>query len=123
VNAETLALELARRMRDVVPVGIRVSAEGDMLRFGHGARPFSSGSYACQWLYQGDGPPADLLTTACWRALDDLQDFVDENTTEPWPGTRTPPEARTRIEDGAVLLWYGDPESPDLTHEPLPIDI
>jgi hypothetical protein len=121
VEATQLAQELARRMRDVVPLGIIVIVEGDMLKFLSDSDPGTSGSYACQWIYLGTGPEQDRLSEACWHALDDLQDFVDEKTTEPWPGLRTPPKACARIEDDFVLLWFGDPEKPDLVLESVPL--
>ena len=121
MDAVQLAQELARRMRDVVPPGISVIVEGDMLRFLSDSDPGTSGSYACQWMYSGTGLEQDLVREACWHALDDLQDFVDEKTTEPWPGLRTPPKACARIEDGSVILWFGDPEKPDLVLESLPL--
>ena len=113
MEAEHLARELARRMADVVPDGISIWVDGDMLRFGS-----STGSYACRWLYKGQGDQDDLIVEACVHALDDLQDYVDD---EPWPGSRTPPAPGARIEDGHVLMWFGDAEDPDLRLEPLPL--
>jgi hypothetical protein len=121
MDAFFLAQELARRMREVVPSGIKVTTEKDMLWFESDSYSGKAGSYACQWLYKGDGEPERLLTDACWHALDDLQDFVDEATTEPWPGERTPPKAHARLENGSVILWFGDAETPDLVLESLPI--
>jgi hypothetical protein len=121
VDAVQLAQELARRMRDVVPPGIDVTVERDMLWFSSAQHSGKAGTYACQWLYQGRGEREQLLAEACRRALDDLQDFVDEATTEPWPGLRTVPDAGTRVEDGKVLLWYGDRDAPVLLLEPLPL--
>jgi len=104
VDALQLAHELARRRRDVVPHGIGITVEGD-LRFTSAWHSGTSGTYACQWLYRGQGEAECLLAEACRRALDDLQDFVDEETTEPWPGSRTVPAADACIEDRKVLLW------------------
>jgi hypothetical protein len=127
VDAVVLATELAERMRDVVPTGIGIVVhEGDdMIWFdaverGSGSR---SGTYACQWLYEGYGEPDALIVEACRRAFDDLQDFVDEETTEPWPAARgTPPSACARIEGGNVVIWYGDREHPVLELGSLPLN-
>jgi hypothetical protein len=100
-------------MADVVPVGISVWVDGDMLRFGN-----STGSYACQWLHKGEG---DVIVEACVHALDDLRNYVDEETIEPWPGSGAPPAPGARIEDGRVLLWSGDAEDPVLWLEPIPL--
>ncbi len=93
-----------------------------MLRFTSVWRSGTSGTYACQWLYQGKGEAERLDAEACRRALDDLQDFVDEETTEPWPGSRTVPAADTRIEDREVRMWCGDGDESVLLLEPLPLD-
>jgi hypothetical protein len=121
VDATFLAQELAWRMSDVVPSGIKVTALEDMLWFESVSHSGKAGSYACQWLYKGEGEPDRLLIDACWHALDDLQDFVDETTTEPWPGETTPPKAGARLEDGSIILWFGDPDTPDLVLESLSI--
>jgi hypothetical protein len=42
------------------------------------------------------------------RALDELQDFVDETSTEPWPGVHTIPPAHAEVRGSMVYLWYGD---------------
>jgi len=44
-------------MREVVPSGIKVTAEEDMLWFASDSYSGKAGSYACQWLYKGDGGP------------------------------------------------------------------
>jgi hypothetical protein len=41
------------------------------------------------------------------RALDELQDFVDETSTEPWPGVHTIPPAHAEVRGSMVYLWYG----------------
>ena len=64
MDAYFLAQELARRMREVVPSGIKVTAEEDMLWFESDSYSGKAGSYACQWLYKGDGEPERLLTDA-----------------------------------------------------------
>ena len=109
-------------MKEVVPPGIRISVEGDMLVFRSDFDTGSSGSYACQWLHEGTGPHADRVRAACWYAFRDLQDFVDEKTTEPWPGLRTPPAAHARIESNSVIVWFGSSHTPDLEIRPVSLD-
>jgi hypothetical protein len=36
-------------------------------------------------------------------------------------GEKTPPKARAWLENGSVILWFGDAETPDLGLESLPI--
>lgn len=123
MDSTRLAGELASRMADVVPREIRVSVEDDVLVFKADVR-WRSGSYACRWLNEGAAGPEDLIVEACWRAFDDLQDFVDETTTQPWPADHgTPPRPAARIEDRRVIIWFGEPEAPVLVLEPLPLDL
>jgi hypothetical protein len=109
-------------MNDVVPPGIRISVEGDLLAFRSDFDTGRAGSYACQWLHQGTGTLAERVREACRLAFSDLQDFVDEETTEPWPGLRTPPTPYARLENDAVIVWFGDPEAPDLVLAPVLLD-
>jgi hypothetical protein len=122
MESEVLAQELFERMKEVVPPGITLSVEGDMLVFRSDFDTGSSGSYACQWLYEGTGRPSELVRDACWHAFSDLQDFVDEKTAEPWPGLKSPPTPYARIENDSVIIWFGDPQSPDLAIRPLLLD-
>lgn len=123
MDSEVLAQELAERMKAVVPSGVRISVEGNMLWFRSDFNSGSSGSYACQWLDEGTGTPSERIREACWHAFSDLQDFVDEETTEPWPGLRTPPTPYARIENGSVIVWFGDAQAPDLAITPLTLDL
>jgi hypothetical protein len=124
VDASRLALELAERMREVVPEDITILVDGDVLWFGSLSGPGRAGSHACRWLHKGPGADEDLLVEACRLALDDLQDFVDEATTEPWPrsGRAKVPPAGASVEGNQVLLWYGDRDDPVLRLGPLPIE-
>lgn len=118
-------------MKEIVPASIEVRAEGSMLWFsniepgdetmGSSARLGSSGSYACQ------NPEVDVpehwLIAACWHAFDDLQDFIDESTTEPWPGTGgNVPRLGVYLEGNEVLIWFGDAAAPVLRVRPVLTD-
>jgi hypothetical protein len=122
MESQTLAQELCERMKEVVPPGIKISVKGDMLVFRSDFGTGSSGSYACQWLHQGTGHISDRLRDACWHAFSDLQDFVNEETAEPWPGLRTPPVAHARIENNSAIVWFGASHTPDLEIRSVPLD-
>jgi hypothetical protein len=122
MESQTLAQKLCERMKEVVPPGIGTSVEGDMLVFRSDFGTGSSGSYACQWLHQGTGDISDRVRDACWHAFSDLQDFVEEETTEPWPGLRTPPAVYARIESNSVVVWFGTSSTPDLEIRSVPLD-
>jgi hypothetical protein len=119
MDSELLAQELGDRMSEVVPPGIRISVEGDMLVFRSDFGTGRAGSHACNWLSQGAGTLPERVREACQHAFSDLQDFVDEETTDPWPGRRTPPKPFARIENGSVVVWFGDLEAPDLAIRPV----
>jgi hypothetical protein len=109
-------------MKEVIPSGIGVSAEGDHLVFRSSYSSGRAGSYACQWIHRGTGSLSERVREAARLAFSDLQDFVDEETTEPWPGTTSPPPPHARVEAGRVIVWFGDPQTPDLAITPLSID-
>ena len=114
MDAEVLAQELCDRMKEVIPSGIGVSTDGDLLVFRSSYSSGRAGSYACQWLDKGTGSVHERAREAARLAFSDLQDFIDEETTEPWPGATSPPSPDARIEAGRVIVWFGDPQAPDL---------
>lgn len=109
-------------MKEVTPAGIAVSTEGDRLVFRSSYSAGRAGSYACQWLHRGTGSLSERVREAARLAFSDLQDFVDEETTEPWPGMTTPPTPDARIEARCVIVWFGDPQAPDLAITPLLVE-
>jgi hypothetical protein len=124
-DAAQLALELATRMRDVVPEDITILVDGAVLCFGSLSNSARSRSHACEWLHKGPGANEDLLVEACRIALDNLQHFVGEVTTEPWPssGKRelTPPPSAP----GAVVspnAVYSSPRGAPSPQHQLPSD-
>jgi hypothetical protein len=118
MDSRVLAQELCDRMKEVIPPGIAVSTEGDRLVFRSSYSRGRAGSYACQWLHKGTGTLSERVREAARLAFSDLQDFVDEETTEPWPGATSPPTPHARIEAGRVMVWFGDPQAPDLAITP-----
>jgi len=70
------------------------------------------------------GRPADdedNIVGVAVQALDELQDYVDEATHDPWPGTRTQPRPHGRIRGSMLHLWYGEPDHIVLACEPVPL--
>lgn len=122
MDSDVLAEELCDRMKEVIPSGIGVSTEGDRLVFRSSYSAGRAGSYACQWLHQGTGSFSERVRQAARLAFSDLQDFVAEETTEPWPGTTSPPTPHARLEAGHVMVWFGDPQTPDLAITPLLVE-
>jgi len=64
------------------------------------------------------------VTDVAAQALDELQDYVDEASHDPWPGTGTPPRRFAEVRGQVLHLWYGGPDitSPAvLACEPTPL--
>jgi len=108
---------LADRLGAIVPDGFDVRAEEGTLWYTAAAERFpgQSGNYL------GGGAVTDVgvnfsaggstdqerLVWVAKLVLDDLQDVVDEQTHDPWPGDTTPPSAYAQICDSMLHLWYG----------------
>ena len=134
VDVERLTLLLADRMDAIVPAGFSVSAADGMLWYSAEAGKFpgqsgthharGSGTYV-QVNFGAHGDTAeDHLVGVAAQALDELQDFIDEATHDPWPGDRTPPRAYAQVRGSALHLWYGGPDIASdvvLVCEPIPL--
>jgi hypothetical protein len=60
-----------------------------------------------------------MLWYSAAQALDELQDYINEATHDPWPGNRAAPRAHAQICGPMLHLWYGDPGNPVLACEPI----
>ena len=125
---------IAARMTAIIPDGFRVEAADGMLWYSaeDGRFPGQSGDYHLgrsgtdlRANLEGRRADDDALPTIAARALDDLQDYVDEATHEPWPAQRgTPPRPYAQVRDQMLHLWYGRPglnEAAVLSCEPIPL--
>ena len=119
VDLDAFTVILARRLAAVVPAGFYVTAADGMLRCtcDEGRFPGQQGNYHCgeAGIFVRDNfglhgeTEADNIVGAATEALDALQDYVSEATHDPWPGTRSQPNAYARISGGTLHLGYGDP--------------
>jgi hypothetical protein len=134
VDADRLAEALARRLAAIVPDGFHVRADDGMLWYSSDPGRFpgqlsnyqvgSSGTYVRDNLDTRDDTAEDRVTVVAAQALDELQDYVDEASHDPWPGVRKPPRPHADIREQALYLWYGGPDisSPAiLACEPIPL--
>ncbi len=115
---------LVERIQEVLPAGFMIECDSErtMLWFKRQGVSGYAGSYARQMLVGGSDNLEQRISAACRVALDDLQDFVDEETTEPWPGSKNVPPARALVDGGQVHLWYGDIEAPALRLRPIHLE-
>jgi hypothetical protein len=134
VDVDDLARMLAGRMAAVVPAGFRVEAADGRLWYSaaDGRFPGQLGDYRVgqAWTYVRDNfeahgeTAAERITGMAAQALDELQDYVDEATHDPWPGKQAPPRACAEIRGPLLHLWYGQPGTGghvDLACEPIPL--
>ena len=120
VDADRLTEVLAARFDEVTPDGIHVIADDGMLWYSCDFVPGQAGSHVRYNLAgaAGESDEADLVSTTV-MILDQLQDFVSEATTDPWPGTGRQPEPHGELRGGALHLWYGEPGDIKLTVPPI----
>jgi len=119
VDVDKLTQVLARRLAAIVPTGFHVAASNGMLWYSaaRGRFPGQAGDYQTGMSgtdvrvnFEVHGQSAgERVAGVAAQALDELQDYVDEATHEPWPGERTPPRAYAEVRDAVLHLWYGEP--------------
>lgn len=107
--------ELAARFVEVVsphlPADVWIEAKDDMLWYHSTRWEAHSGSYFKSfWDAAGDDVSSvDRAGGACWIALEQLQEYVVENTySHSWPEGQRPPEHHAEVEGDTVHLWFGD---------------
>jgi hypothetical protein len=119
VDADRLTEALAARFDEVTPAGIHVTADDGMLWYSCDFDRGRAGSYVRNLLGTAGEPDEEDVVRAAVQILDQLQDFVSEATSDPWPGTRRQPVPEGRIRDGALHLWYGEQGAIKLTVPPV----
>jgi hypothetical protein len=126
VSWEILARALVERFEEVVPE-TSFATMGDRITF-----TGNSGAWAeVQLQLDDDERIAQVsdLESICTRVLSDLQDYVAEESGEPWPwttaqssGRRIPmPEPWASVREGELLLGFGDRDEPALALRPIPL--
>jgi hypothetical protein len=108
---------LTARLAAIVPDGFHVRAADGMLWYsgdqGRFPGQLSNFHVGMSGTYAQDNPEAhgetaeDQVAGVAAQALDELQDYVDEASHDPWPGTRTPPQPFAEVRSGVLQPWYG----------------
>jgi hypothetical protein len=135
VDADALAVALADRLTRIVPAGLHVAADKGMLWYSADPGQFpgqagnqsvgTSGTFVRDNLEADGEPDENRIALIAAQALDELQDYVDEATHEPWPGKQKPPRPHAQVRDAVLHLWYGGPDIGDevvLACEPISLD-
>jgi len=134
IDADRLTQALASRLRAIVPDGFHVSAGDGMLWYSADPGRFpgqlsdfevgTAGTYVRDNLRAHHEAAADQLSGVAAQALDELQDYINEASHVPWPGTRTSPRAFAEVRGGVLHTWYGESDiggTVVLACEPIPI--
>lgn len=133
MDGDELGRTLEDRLTRVIPSGFYVAYSDDGLltyssdpgRFPGQSGSYqagSSGTYVRRNFALWAGTDSERIVGVCRQVLDELQDYIDEATHDPWPGGRTPPRPYAEIRGAAVVLGYGTPELPVLECAPIPLD-
>jgi hypothetical protein len=117
VDADALTAILADRLGKIVPAGFHVEARDGMLWYSADSGRFpgqggeycvgTSGTFVRDNLEARGETAEDRIAAVAERALDELQDYVDEATNDPWPGGTSPPRPHAEIRSELLHLWYG----------------
>jgi hypothetical protein len=106
---------LVERLSPALPEGFSLTFSSDSLLLHRELERLDE--VGLDWAVEGP----DLLAPAVRSALDQLQDTLAEETTDPWPGRGSLPGAAAEVRGDALHLWYGDPDEPVLALEPIPL--
>jgi hypothetical protein len=132
VDTDKLAAALASRLAAIAPAGFHVDVRDGKLWYSYSAGEGLLGDYEFgmaativrdSFEEYGDTDTERTVAVAT-GALDQLQDYVAEATTDPWPGQTSMPYPFAHVREGVLHMWYGGPDidSPVvLACEPLPL--
>lgn len=122
LRVDVFVRAVAERFAAVVPESMHVLVEDGMvwLVSGYGGRVLIFGLAGMR---DGDDP-MEVVRSAAEDALATAQEYVSEDTTEPWPARSGQPPggspaALAQIADGQLRMLYGEPEAPVLELAPI----
>jgi hypothetical protein len=130
VDIDGLTIALASRLAAIVPAGFHVEVRDGELWYSAdegllGGYDFGQAGTFVREMFDVFGETEqERAEGAAQKALDDLQDYVAEATTDPWPGQTSMPTPFAQVRGGLLHLWYGGPDidSPVvLACEPVPL--
>ena len=123
---------LADRLQRIVPPGFHVDFADGMLWYSSDPGRFpgqtnsyqagSSGTYVRDNFALHGDTLEDHIVGVSRQALDELQDYVDEASHDPWPGRTRPAEARAEIRESHLYLWFADAGDVVAECEPIRLD-
>lgn len=106
---EALALAVAARLQEVVPPGYSVWATGvSVMVLSDGQNEVFAGRTDFDWMFEGQDRASGIIASI-ERTLDDVQDWVREDSTEQWPPA-VDGAAWVTLTDGVARMGYGSLE-------------
>jgi hypothetical protein len=54
--------------------------------------------------------------------MSNIQDWIADATSDPWPGIRSQPNPNARVQDQTLHIWFGDADGQVLSLRPLDLD-
>lgn len=109
------ARELVTRLESILPAGYTIRAEGDAVTIDPPDHVLASTSLSH---VDPEDPDPEDYASAAWNVLSMAQDVVNETSGDPWPAGLGPAndlaEPGTRVEGGAIHLWFGAEDHPAL---------
>ena len=132
MDPDELARLLADRLQRIVPPGFHVDVADGMLWYSSDEGRFPgqqndyqagrSGTFVRDNFARHGDTLAEHIVGVAREALDELQDYVDEASHDPWPGRTTPPEPHAEIRGARLHLWFADGEAVVAACEPIPLE-
>jgi hypothetical protein len=118
MTGQELATVLADRFERIVPPGFHVEVQDGLVVFWAddalglpgqtGQGPGRSGSWVRDNFELTSGLMHERPVVVAEQSLSNLQDYVNEATTEPWPGAGRPPYSHAAVQDGQLRPWFSD---------------
>ena len=126
MNISSFAEAIAQRLDSIVPAGFHVHALDGDLYFSAGSHTFRKGGQAVSRLrenFELNGSTTESrIVRSAEQALDQLQEFVEEESAAPWPSGKDFPAAHAQLREASLFLWFGDAAAPALACAPIDIE-
>ena len=126
LDPDTFVNLLVARLASVIPDDWNIGVQAGDITLWRDGQSGRAGSHIAQFFtelaanYAND---ADRMVAASQHVMSDVQDYLAECTTEPWPREASPmPTPHARLVAGMILFLWGDGQAPDCRLEPLEVE-
>ena len=121
-SASKLARALADRVAEVVPDAVDIAASGAEVTFGRQGDPVEATDI--ETIISQTGDFKENVEAAALLVLSDVQDFLAEGSTSPWPlsgigGGSTLPYPHAEWSNDRLRLFFGEASRPFLELRPI----